>query len=99
MPFQSLAQLVTLEIFRRVTSNCNVIVVDEQLDVQTLGNSKPCGFCVVTLLLRSIRTQTENLLAGVGESNTIDQRPYVAKTARGEFDSGSETKFRVTRKF
>ena len=99
MTLQGLGEIVSFEIIRGVTGNGNVIVVDEEFDVEVLSDCKPSSFCVVTLLLRSIRTQAEDGLVTVGQSDAIDHGPHVSKTSGGEFDPGSQTQLGVTGKF
>jgi len=98
MTLESLGEIVSLEVFRRVTGNGNVIVVDEKFDVEILSDCKPSGLRVVTLLLRSIGTQAKNGLVAVGQCNTINHGPHVSKTSGGEFDSGGQAQFWVTGK-
>lgn len=54
MSFKGLGQVVTLEIFRRMSRNGNVVVINEQLDIESLSDSKTGGFRVVAFLLRPV---------------------------------------------
>ena len=63
---ESLGEVVSFEVLRRVAGNGNVIVVDEEFDVEILSDCKPSGLCVVTFLLRPIGTQAEDNLVPVG---------------------------------
>ena len=96
---ESLGEIVSFEVVRWVTGNGNVVVVDEEFDVEILSDCKPSSLRVVTLLLRSIRTQAEHGLVTVGQSNAIDHGPHVSETSRGELDSGSQTQLGVTGEF
>jgi len=95
---KSLGEIVSLEVFRRVTGDGDVVVVNEDFDIEILSDREPSGFRVVTLLLRSVRTQAEDDLVTVGQGDAVNHRPHVSKTARGEFDSGSQTQLGVTGK-
>jgi len=95
---ESLGEIVSFEVLRGVTGNGNVIVVNEEFDVEVLSDCQPGGLCVVTLLLRSIRTQAEDDLVPVGQRNTVDHGPHVPKTSGGEFDSRGQTQLGVTGK-
>lgn len=98
MALKCLGEIVSLKVFRGVTSNGDVIIVDEDFDVEVLSNCQPSGLCIVALLLRSVGTQAEDDLVTVSQGNTVDHRPHVSKASRGEFNSGSQTQLRVTRK-
>ena len=97
--FESLGEIVSLEVLRGVTSDSDVIVVNEDFDVKVLSDGQPSSFCIVALLLGSIRTQTEYGFFTVGQSYAINHGPHVSKTSRGEFDPGSQTQLWVTGKF
>ena len=56
MTRESLGEIVSLEVHRRMASNGNIIVVDEEFDVEVLSDCQPSSLCIVTLLLGSIRT-------------------------------------------
>src|SRR5882757_5099852 len=81
-----------------MTGDSNIIVVDEEFDVEVLSNCESSGLCVVTLLLRSIRTQAEDGLVAVGQGNTVDHRPHVPEATGREFNSRSQTQLGVTGK-
>ena len=98
MTFESLGDIVSFEVFRGVTGDGNVIVVDEEFYVKILSDCEPSGLCVVTLLLRSIGTQTEDDLVTVSQSDTVDHRPHVSKASGREFYPGGQTQLRVTGK-
>lgn len=82
VPFECFRYIVSFQVFRRVPSNCDVIVVDKNLDVESLGNCEPCSFSIVTFLLRSIRAKTENGLVAVSERDTVDKRPCMRYSVR-----------------
>ena len=98
MTLESLGKIVSLEVVGGVTSDGNVIIVDEEFDVEVLSDCQPSSLCVVTLLLRPIRTQTEEYFVAVGQGDTVDHGPHVSKTSGGEFDSGGQTQLWVTGK-
>jgi hypothetical protein len=95
---KGLSEIVSLEVFRRMSGNSDVVIVDEELNVEILGDSEPSSFCVVALLLRSIGTQAEDSFVTVGQSNPVNHRPHVSETSGGEFDSGSQTQLGMTGK-
>lgn len=95
---KSLGEIVSLEVLRRVTGNGDVIVVDEEFDVEVLSDCQSSSLRVVALLLRSIRTQTEDGLVTVGQGDAINHGPHVSKAAGGELDPGSQTQLWVTGK-
>ena len=77
VPFECFRNIVSFQILRRVSSKCDIIVIDEKFDVESLRNGEPCSFSVVTFLLRAIRAETENGLVAVSERNTVDMRPCI----------------------
>ena len=77
MPFKCLCDIISFKVFRRVSRNGDVIVIDEQFDVESLGNREPCSLSVVTFLLRAIRPKAENGLVTVSKSNAINKRPIL----------------------
>ena len=96
MTFESLGEIVPFEVLGRAAGNGDAIVVDEEFYVEVLSDCKPSGLCVVTFLLRSIRTQAEDDLVTVGQSDTVDHGPHVSKTSGREFDPGGQTQFGMT---
>jgi len=98
MTLESLGEIVSLEVLRRMTGNGNVVVVDEEFYVEILSDCKPSGLCVVTFLLRSIGTQAKDDLVTIGQSDTVNHGPHVPKTPGREFDSGGQTQLGVTGK-
>lgn len=95
MAFEGFFHVVSLEIFGWVASDSDVIVVDQELDVQVLSNGETSSFCVVTLLLGTIGSETKDNLVSVRECDTVHVWPHVPETARREFDTGCEAKFGV----
>jgi len=95
---ESLGEIVSLEIFGRVTGDGDIVVVDDEFDVEVLSDCQPSGLCIVTLLLRSVGTQAEDGFVTVGQGNTVNHGPHVSKTSGREFDSGSQTQLGVTGK-
>jgi hypothetical protein len=98
MSFERLFQVVSLEIIGRMASNRDVIVVNQELDVQTLSNSETSSLCIVALLLRTIGAKTKDDFVPVGEGDTVHMWPHVPETTRRELDTWSEAEFRVARK-
>ena len=47
-----LRDVVALKVLRRVTSNGNIVVVDDQLDVQVLRDGKTGGLGIISLLFQ-----------------------------------------------
>ena len=72
---EGLADFVALEILGGMTSNGYVVIVDKELYVEALRDSETSSFCVVSFLLRTIRTQTEDGLVLVRYGDTVDERP------------------------
>lgn len=72
---QSLGDVVSREVLRWVSGDSYVIVIDEELDVQALRNSKPGSLGVVAFLLRAVGAQAEDGLVAIGEGDTVDERP------------------------
>lgn len=80
--FECFRNIVSFQVIRRVPSNCDIIVVDEKFDVESLGNCEPRSFSIVTFLLRAIRAKAENGLVAVSERNTVDKRPCMRYSVR-----------------
>ena len=95
---KGLGEIISLEVTRGVSSDGDVIIVDEKFDVEILSNCQPSGFRIVTLLLRSVGTQTEHGFVAIGQGNAVDHGPHMPETSGGEFDSGSQAQLRVTGK-
>lgn len=95
---KSFGEIVSFEVLRWMASNGNVIVVDKEFDVEVLSDRQPSSLCIITLLLRSIRTQAEDGLVTVGQGNAVNHRPHVSKASGGELDSGGQTQLWVTGK-
>ena len=53
----------------------NQLTPEQELNVQILGDRKPCCFSIVTLLLRSIRSQAKYGFISVCKCDTINHRP------------------------
>lgn len=49
MSFESLLHVVSLEIFRRMSGDGNIIVIEEALYVQVLCDCETSGFGIVSL--------------------------------------------------
>jgi len=82
MSFECFRDTISFEIFRRVSSNCDIIVIDEQFDVESLGDCEPCSFSIVAFLLRAIRAKAENCLVTIGEGNAVDKWPEYGTRVR-----------------
>jgi hypothetical protein len=82
VPFECFRYTVSFQVFRRVPSNCDIIVVNEKFDVESLGNCEPSRFSIVAFLLRTIRAKAENSLVTVSERNTVDKRPCMRYLVR-----------------
>ena len=67
MPFECFRDIVSFQVFRRVSSKCDIIIIDEKFDIESLGNGKPCSFRIVTFLLRAIRAEAEDSFVAVSE--------------------------------
>jgi hypothetical protein len=58
-----------------MSSDGDVIVIDDELDVQAFCNRESRSFGVVAFLLGTVRAETEDGLIAVGEGYTVDHRP------------------------
>lgn len=106
--FKRLGDAVALEIVRGMAAdvsrfltdlrNGDIVVVNDHLDIEILRYSKTRSFSVVTLLLGSIGTQTEDCLLPVRQGDAVDQGPHVAETPRREANTWSETQLGVAGK-
>ena len=77
VPFECFRDIVSFQVFRRMSGKCDIIVIDEKFDVESLSNCQPCSFSIVTFLLRAIRAKAENGLVAVSERNTVNKRPCI----------------------
>ena len=77
VPFECFRDIVSFQVFRRVSGKCDIIVIDEKFDVESLGNCESCSFSIVTFLLRAIRAKAENGFIAVSERNAVDVRPCI----------------------
>ena len=75
VPFECFRDIVSLQVFRRVSRNGDIIVIDKKFDVESLGDCKSCSFSIITFLLRAIGAKAEDDLIAVSEGNTVDKRP------------------------
>lgn len=73
--FQGPANVKALHIVGRVTGDGDVVIVNEKLDIDILGDGETSCLCIVTLLLRAIRPKAENDLVPIGKRNAINERP------------------------
>jgi hypothetical protein len=87
---------IALQVLRGMSSNGDVIIIDQQFHVQALSNSQPRCLRVVAFLLRTVRAETEHNLVAVGDRHAIDHCPQMTKTVRREFDTRCEPEFRMT---
>jgi len=94
---EGLANVVALKILRWVAGDGDIVVVDDQFDVEALGDGKAGSLGIITLLLRAIGAKAEYNLVRVGEGDTVDHWPEMTKTPRGELDTRRQTEFWVTR--
>jgi hypothetical protein len=97
MAGEGLLKVITFQVLRRMASDGDVIVIEEQLDVEILRDGESGSFGIVTLLLTAIRSQTEYGLVTVCECDTVDERPHVAESSRGELDTWGQAKLRMAR--
>lgn len=75
MALERLLDIESFEVLGRMTRNSNIIVINQDLDVQVLGNGQACSFSIVAFLLGAIRAEAENGLISVGEGNSVDHGP------------------------
>lgn len=97
MALKGLHEIVALQILRGMAGDRHIVVINDQLDVQALCDSKPRGLSIVSFLLRAIGAEHEHGFISVCQGDTVDPWPNMSETARGELDSRCETKLGVTR--
>jgi hypothetical protein len=95
MTLQGLADLVTLEVLRGMTGDGDIIIIDEELDVQALSDSQTSSLSIISFLLRTIGSQTEDSLVRVSHGDTVDHGPHVSQASRRELDTRGHAKFGV----
>lgn len=97
MAKERLLYLVAFQILGWVSSDGDIIVINDDLYVQILCNCESSCLGVVAFLLRAIRAKTEDSLVAIGKRDAIDQGPHMPEAPRREFDAWRETKLGVTR--
>lgn len=82
MALKCTSNVETLEVLGRVPSDGDVIVVDDDLYVQLLGNSEAGSLGVVALLLRAIGAEAKDYFVSVCHGDAVHHCPHVAEAAR-----------------
>jgi hypothetical protein len=75
----------------------DVVVVDQYLDVQALGDREPRGFGIVALHLAPVGAEQNDSLARIGHRHTIAEGPHVAEPAGAELKARCQPLLRVAR--
>ena len=83
----------------RVAGDSDVVVVNNEFNVQVLGDGEAGSLSIITFLLRTVRSEHEDRLALVSHSDAVDPWPNMTETTGREFDTRGEAKFRVPWKF
>ena len=96
MSGERLGDLVAFEIFRWVSSDGDIVVINDEFHIQFLGNCEASRLSVVSLLLGAIGAKTEDILVAISKRDAVNHRPHVSETARREFDTWRKTELRVT---
>ena len=97
MSSKRLVEVVALEVLRRVSCDSDVVIIQDQLHVEILGDCQSGSLSVISFLLGTIRPQHKDDLVLIGKRDTIDERPHVTQTARRELDSWGQAKLGVAR--
>ena len=93
---ECLLQLIAFQVFGWVTSDGDIIVIDDDLHVQVLCNRESSRLSIVAFLLRAIRTKTEDILVAIGKRDAIDQGPHMSEAPGRELNPRRETELGVT---
>lgn len=75
MSLEGLGDIVSLEVLGGVSSYSDIVVIDDKLDVETLGDRQSGRLRVISFLLGAIGAQTEDGFVLVGKCDTIDKGP------------------------
>ena len=92
---EGLGHRETLDVVAGVTGDGDIVVIDDEFDLESVGDSDAGGLGVVALLLRAVGAETEDRRAGVRHGDAVDVRPHVAEPARAESHPGSVAEFGV----
>lgn len=76
-----------------------VIFTNEDFNIETLRNSQSGRFGVISFLLRAVGAQAKDSLVTIRQRDTINERPHMPKTTRGELDTRGQTQLWMSRKF
>lgn len=98
MSRQCLLDVEALQVLGWMAGDSDVVIVNDKLDVQVLGDCKSGGLGIVTLLLRAVGTEHKHGLLAVCKRNPIDEGPDMTETAGREFDAWGKSELRVAGK-
>jgi len=93
MSLQGSGEIVALEIFRRVPCNGDVIVINQQLHIEPLGNCKASSLGVVAFLLGPIRAQAEDGFVSICQGDTIHEWPKGSEYMRPKLEFYKRTTY------
>ena len=92
---QGPGQVVAGHVVLRVARDRDIVVVDEDLHIQLLGDRQARRFGVVAFHLGAVGAEHDDRLVRVRHGDAIAKCPEVAEAAGSEFDAGRQTLFRV----
>ncbi len=73
-----------LDVVAGVAGDGDIVVIDDEFDLESVGDGDAGGLGVVALLLGAVGTETEDRRVGVRHGDAVDVRPHVAEPARAE---------------
>mmetsp|Transcript_59773 Transcript_59773/g.155227 ORF Transcript_59773/g.155227 Transcript_59773/m.155227 type:complete len:463 (+) Transcript_59773:714-2102(+) len=95
LPGERLAQVEALEVLRGVPRDRHVVVVDEELHRQAVGDGEARCLSVVALHLRAIRAEAAHDLPRLRPADAVEVPPQVPEAARTELDARRAPELRV----
>lgn len=88
MTFEGLGDAEPGEIVGGMTGDGDIVVIDEEFNVEVLGDGKAGGFGIVAFLLGAVRPETADNFGGVGDRHPVHVRPHMAQTTGTELNTG-----------
>jgi hypothetical protein len=74
---QGTGDIVAWQVNARVPSDSDVIIVDQNLHVEVVGDGDSSRFSIVTFLLGTVRTETKDSFAPLADSDAVDKGPLL----------------------
>lgn len=93
--FEGFGDAVAGEVIAGVAGDGDIIVIDEEFDVEILGDGHACGLGVVAFHFGAVGAEEEYGFFRVGEGDAVGVGPHVAEASGGEFDAGEHVAFGV----